>query len=316
MDVSVAKYHHINPRFVLAGFADGGDLIRTIRLPARHGRTSVIDKTGGENHLYSIPSHPSGSDVFERRIGEGIESETAAIFQRVSDGEWPLPLADRDTLAEFIALQMVRGPERRRQMESAAGELLAKAAGQLGEDDFARWASDTAGRLLSEGEVNEWRSAVFNPEGFIIPQTARDHIEMMGETTGEIAAFFACRPWTLVRFNDHSLITCDAPVSLVAHQQDGPWVGVGVQNARLILYPVNRKTALIMRNPFDGRHPTDDLEALIERTREGAFDDESAGTKQEGKTVNECTAANAVSNLYHHPDDARFVPEKFRERDV
>ncbi|MDO9397723.1 MAG: DUF4238 domain-containing protein, partial [Herbiconiux sp.] len=142
----------------------------------------------------------------------------------------------------------------------------------------------------------------------------RDHIEMMGETTGEVAGFLGYRPWTLVRFTGRSLITCDAPVSLVAHKQAGPWMGVGVQNARLVLYPMTREIALVMRNPFDGRHPTGDLEAFNETTRAGALDDESLGAALEERLINECTAANAVNNIYHHPDDAQFVPSGYREK--
>lgn len=313
--MSVAKYHHINPQFVLRGFADENERIRTIRLPERKGRISLVEKTGGENHLNSIPGHPSGSDVFERRLGEGIESETALLFERVDEGDWPLPRTDRDTLAEFIALQMLRGPERRRQMESAAGGLFSKAAGQLGREKFGELASDIVGRPLSGADVDEMWSAVTDPGGFRLPQTARDHIELMGEATGEIAGFLACRPWTLVRFTDRALITSDAPVSLVAHEQAGPWMGVGVRDARLVLYPMTRRIGLVMRNPFDGRYSIDDdLGALIENTRSGFLDDRSFGTTEIERTMNACTAAHAESNIYHHPDDSQFVPFDFREK--
>jgi hypothetical protein len=312
--MSVAKYHHINPRFVLSGFADANERIRTIRLPDRKGRTSVIERTGGENHLNSIPGHPSGADVFERALGAGIETDVANLFGRIREGEWPLPEPDRDTLAEFVALQMLRGPERRRQMESAAGELFSKAAGQLGREDFGRYASDTVGRELSEAEIDEMWALVTSPDGFTIPQTASDHIEMMGEATGEVAGFLAYRPWTLVYFGDDlSLITSDSPVSLVAHEQTGPWMGVGVRDARLVVYPVTRRLGLVMRNPFDGRNPTDDFSDMNEKARSGALDDREPGTAEIARLINACTAAHAVNNVYHHPDDAQFVPAEFQE---
>ncbi len=311
--MNVAKYHHINPQFVLRRFATVDERIRVIRLPGRTGYSSLVENTGGENHLYSIPEHPSGADVFEKALGAGIEGETSAIFDRVGEGEWPLPQDARDTLAEFVALQMLRGPERRRQMESAAGDILSKAAGQLSRDDFARWASDTAGRALTEEEVEERRASVFSPDGLTLPQTARDHIEMMGETTGEVAGFLASRPWTLVPFTDRSLITSDAPVSLVAHKQSGSGLGVGVRTARLVLYPMSRSIGLVMRDPFDGRNPTDDLSNLVEKARSGVLDDRSPGTADIERSMNARTAAHAASNIYHHPDDAEFVPSDYRE---
>ncbi|MEX1077798.1 MAG: DUF4238 domain-containing protein [Homoserinimonas sp.] len=312
--MNVAKYHHINPQFVLRGFADEGERIRTVRLPERKGRTSLVEKTGGENHLNSIPGHPNGSDVFEKGLGAGIESETARLFERVVGGEWPLPRGDRDTLAEFIALQMLRGPEQRRRMDSAAAELLSKAAGQLGREDFARWASDTMGRALSDAEVEDRWSVVTQPGSFAIAYTARDHIDMMGEATGEVAGFLAYRPWTLIQFTDRSLITCDAPVSLVAYEQSGPWMGVGVRNARLVVYPMTRRIGLVMRNPFDGRNPTDDLSDMTEKARLGVLDDRSPGTGDIEKAMNASTAAHAVNNIYHHPDDTQFVPSAYREQ--
>lgn len=314
--MSVAKSHHINPRFVLRRFADENERIRTIRLPERKGRTSLVDRTGAENHLYSIPGHPSGSDVFEKALGAGIEAETARLFERVVGGEWPLPKEDRDTLAEFIALQMLRGPEQRRRMESAAGELISKAAGQLGREEFARWASDAEGRTLSDEEVEERWSVVTQPGGFSVSYTARDHIDMMGEVTGEVAGFLAYRPWTLVQFNDRALVTCDAPVSLVAHEQSGPWKGVGVRDARLVLYPMTRRIGLVMRNPFDGRHSIDDLSELTEKARSGVLDDRSPGTAATGKAMNSYTVAHAVSNIYHHPEDTQYVPAAYREQAV
>ncbi|KXC05562.1 hypothetical protein MhomT_10060 [Microbacterium hominis] len=252
--------------------------------------------------------------MFEKRLGEGIESETALLFERVDGGEWPLPEPDRDTLAEFIALQMLRGPERRRQMESLAGELFSRAAGQLGRAKFGEMVSDVAGRALSEADVEALWSTVTEPGGFRLPQTAREHIELMSEATGDIAGFLAYRPWTLVRFTDRALITSDAPVSLVPHEQPGAWMGVGVRDARLVLYPMTRRIGLVMRNPFDGRYPTNDLGALTDNTRSGLLDDRSFGTAEIEKKINACTAAYAVSNIYHHLEDSQFVPSNFREK--
>ncbi|UAJ78033.1 DUF4238 domain-containing protein [Leifsonia sp. ZF2019] len=312
--MSVAKYHHINPRFVLQGFADEGGRIKTVRLPERSSFISLVENTGGENHLNSLPGHPNGSDVFEKALGSGIEAETAELFERVVGGEWPLPKEDRDTLAEFLALQMLRGPEQRRLMQSTAAELFSTAAGQLGREDFARWASDTAGRPLSTAEIDEAWALVLEPDGFALSYTARDHIELMGELTSPVAGFLATRPWTLVHFAEPGLITSDAPVSLVAHEQFGAAMGVGVATARLVLYPMTRTIGLVMRNPLDGRYSTHDLDGLIATSRSGALDDRSSGTQAMRKEFNVRTAANSVRNLYHHPDDSRSVPPAYREK--
>lgn len=310
--MNTAKLHHFNPQFVLRGFADDDERITTIRLPERKARTSRVRRTGAENHLYSIPDHPSGLDVFEKGLGAGIETDTADIFTRVEGGEWPLPSDARDILAEFIALQVLRGPEQRRRMESAAAGLFLKAAGQLGKERLASWASDALGRQVSEAEMDELWGIIMKADGVPISYTARDHIEMMGEVTEPIAAIIAARPWTLVRFTQLALITCDAPVTLVPHEESGPFMGVGLATARFVLYPMSRRTGLIMRDPLDGSDPEDDLDGLIQRARSGAQDDESVGTAAVEKMMNERTAAHAVNNIYHHPDDPLFVPQAYR----
>lgn len=308
-----AKLHHINPQFVLRCFADENERITTIRLPERKSRTSHVRGTGAENHLYSIPNHPHGSDVFEKALGAGIETETARIFERVGRGEWPLLQGDRDTLAEFIALQLVRGPEQRRLMESTASRLVKSTISHLGMDGMRRWASDAAWRTITDEEATELLKLVTDHDGVLLPHTARDHIDMMGQVVGPVAGFIAARPWTLARFTQRSLLTSDSPVSLVAYERSGPWMGVGVSNARLVLYPMTRRIGMIMHDPLENIGSDDDLIGLIARVRSGALDDDVAGTAYVEKLMNEYTAAHAVNNIYHHPDDVRFVPAEYRE---
>lgn len=198
--MTVSKLHHFNPQFVLRCFADENGRITTIRQPERRSRTSRVRETGAENHLYSMPGHPHGSDVFEKALGAGIETETALLFERVVKGEWPLPQLDRNTLAEFIALQIIRGPEQRRLMESTASRLVKSAVAHLGMDGMTRWASDTAGQPITDEEAEELLKLVTEDDGVVIPYTARDRIDMMGQVTEPVAGFIAARPWTLVRF--------------------------------------------------------------------------------------------------------------------
>ena len=175
--MTVSKLHHFNPQFVLRCFADENGRITTIRQPERRSRTSRVRETGAENHLYSMPGHPHGSDVFEKALGAGIETETALLFERVVKGEWPLPQLDRNTLAEFIALQIIRGPEQRRLMESTASRLVKSAVAHLGMDGMTRWASDTAGQPITDEEAEELLKLVTEDDGVVIPYTARDRIE-------------------------------------------------------------------------------------------------------------------------------------------
>ncbi|WP_010202146.1 DUF4238 domain-containing protein [Salinibacterium sp. PAMC 21357] len=311
--MNTAKLHHFNPQFVLRGFADGNQRITTIRLPERKARTTRVRETAAENHLYSLPGHPSGADIFEKALGAGIEADVADIFARIEGGEWPLSRDPRDTLAEFIALQVLRGPEQRQRMESASSDLFLRAAGQLGRDGLTRFASDAAGREVSEAEVDELWNTVATPDGAQITYLPRDHIEMMGEVTESIAAAIAARPWKLIRFSRRALVTCDAPVTPVPYDTEGPFIGNGIATARFVLYPISRRMGLVMSHALDRNDAGDDLNELSNRARSGSLDNESAGTTAVEKLMNEHTAAHAIRNIYHHPDDPLSVPEAYRE---
>ena len=80
-------------------------------------------------NFYSIAGHEDGPDVFEKLLSS-IEGEASRVFGHIADGTWPLEQEDRWTLAHFIALQAVRGPEQRRNMEHLAAQM-ARGCGAL-----------------------------------------------------------------------------------------------------------------------------------------------------------------------------------------
>jgi len=160
--------------------------------------------------------------------------------------------------------------------------------------------------------VDELWGSIMNADGAPISYTPRDHIEMMGEVTEPIAAILAARPWTLVRFRQRALITCDAPVTPVPYEECDPFMGVGLATARFVLYPMSSRTGLVMRDPLIGSGPNDDLDVMTKETRSGARDDELVEKPAIKELMNERVAEHAVNNIYHHPDDSLFVPQAFR----
>ena len=109
--MSVAKRHHTVPQFYLRGFADG-ERIATVRMPGDQPFVQSVRKAASEMNFYSIAGHEDGPDVFEKLLSS-IEGEASRVFGHIADGTWPLEQEDRWTLAHFIALQAVRGPEQR-----------------------------------------------------------------------------------------------------------------------------------------------------------------------------------------------------------
>ncbi|WP_166788865.1 DUF4238 domain-containing protein [Cryobacterium sp. TMT4-31] len=115
------------------------------------------------------------------------------------------------------------------------------------------------------------------------------------------------RPWDLVRFTTRSLITSDSPVSSIKPADFDPerWSGAPFDVATEVLFPISRKLGLRMRDKnlvssIDGR-----LRAEL-----GHFDRMEPGTVNVEKHFNRSTAETATAFLYHHPNDARFVPSE------
>lgn len=206
-----AKRHHHVPQFYLRGFADG-EQITTVRLPGDRRYTNSVRKTAAENGFYAVPGHEEGPDVFEKILG-GAEGEAAEVFAKVEAGVWPLALDDRATLASFIALQVARGPEQRRNMQHLQAQVARLEVGAVGKAGVKRWAKRKLGMDLDDAAAElVWEQAT-RPEGPPLKVSALAHIRQIGEMVNGLLPYIAGRPWSLVRFDKrahHVRHTCRA----------------------------------------------------------------------------------------------------------
>ena len=303
---NTAKRHHTVPQFYLQGFARD-DQIGTVRLPGDLRFLQAVRKAASETHFYSIEGHPEGPDVIEKSLGV-IEGVAASVFEEIKSGSWPLGAESRMTLAFFVALQSLRGPEQRRNLEYISAQMARMEIGYGGRESVKGWVEKKTGRLINDQQAQEvWEQAT-RPEGPPIKVHAAVHIRHMAEMAQQILPYFAGRPWTLIRFNRRSLITSDTPVGLVPHQDAERWSGVGYMTAWGITYPLTRKLGLLMSDPTPliGLIP-------VEKTFTGAADGIDLGSTQLEKFINRFTALSASHAIFHHPDDEQFVPTDLHE---
>ena len=308
-----AKRHHHVPAFYLRGFADERDTITTVRLGGAEPFTTKVQNTAAENGFYAVPGHQEGPDVFERLLSS-VEGDAAAVFRKLEAGTWPLEVEDRATLTSFIALQVTRGPEQRRNMQQMKARLAQIEVSIVGKDGLKDWAKKRSGVELDDTAAKlVWEQAM-RPEGPPVKVSALDHIQQMAELVEALVPYIAGRPWTLVSFDSRSLITSDTPVVLIPYaEQDEDESfprGIGFMNAWGITYPVTRKLGLLMSDPM----VLADSVSLADVAR-GMFDHAQLGTAQYERFFNLNTATNASLSLFHHPDDARFVPDELPDPD-
>lgn len=300
--MSVAKRHHTVPQFYLRGFSEA-DQVGTVRLPGDRRFLQSVRKAASETGFYNIENHPDGTDAFEK-ILSGIEGQAAAVVLKIDQGIWPLEQPDRDCLAYYVALQAVRGPEQRRNMEFIAAQFARLEVGHGGRANVANWVRANYGVSIDDEQAEEmWKQAT-QPGGPPIRIRPEAHIEQMGHLVDELFPYLAGRPWTLVRFVRRSLVTSDTPVGLVPHPDDEPWSGVGFMTAWAITLPLTRKLGLLMSDPM----PVIEAGVKVEVTRAGKLDRAQTGTVKLERMFNDVTIRSASQWLYHHPDDASVVP--------
>lgn len=298
----VAKRHHTLPQFYLRGFAKG-ELLTTVRLPGTHRFLQVVRKAASEINFYALAGHEDGPDAFEK-ILSSIEGDAAGVLDSIIAGTWPLPPADRMALAYFIAVQAVRGPEQRRNMEYILAQSTRLEVGYGGRAGVKGWVERNHGVSISDKQAEVLWEQATQPEGPPIRVAAIAHIEQIATMSEQLVKYISGRPWSLVRFEKRSLVTCDAPVGLVRHADDKePWLGVGYMTAWGITFPLTRKLGLLMSDPMIFAD-----EVPVEKVRDGNLDISQLGTMALERLFNEHTVMGASEWLYHHPDDERFIP--------
>lgn len=299
--MSVAKRHHTLPQFYLRNFAEG-DQVATIRLPGEHRFTQSVRRAGSETNFYKVDGHEDGPDAFEKVLST-IEGDASSVFASILRGTWPLSPEHRLTLAGFIALQAVRGPDQRRNMAHVAAQVARLEIGYGGREKVKDWVQRKRGATISDEQAEVvWEQAT-QPDGPPIRMAPIAHIQQMVKAADALLPYIAGRPWSLVRFDKRSLITCDTPVGLVPHPEDEPWEGVGFMTAWGITFPLTRKFGILMSDPmvFAGKVP-------VETVHAGRMDHAQLGTTALERFFNGNTVANAGEWLYHHPHDGGFVP--------
>jgi hypothetical protein len=266
------KRHHVVPQFYLRGFAQD-DKLATVRLSDGKRFSSVVKKAASETHFYRlVDDYENGPLALEHALGS-VEDDASEIFRRIHSGVWPLKFEERQVLSFFIGAQLLRGPRYR-------NALLASGASGTNFDGSAMTAVDMHAHQIAT-LAEEWMPHLMD------------------------------RPWDLVRFAEHSLITSDSPVSSIRpfDYDAKSWAGSPFAVAEEIIYPVTRKIGLLMndKNLLSGV----DRQLLV---RLGAFDRDIPGSDSLEKRFNSATAATATTFLYHHPQDVTFVPSEVPAR--
>lgn len=236
MKYSVVKKAHIVPRCLLKSFAIDGHVEIAVDEELLSGTVSIEDAA---TRRYFYRRHrPDGSPIDDGEWSLSlIEDEAAPLLASLSEIWDELDLEGKAKLAEFFAVQFVRGPRWK-----------------------AWWKEQT------RAAVDKWRRA---PEpmlhnGLWIPMTQRtvnefeDHAltntqwltRMLG-ISKKVMGIFGSMKWTLLEFeepclalSDHPVI--DWPIDAEYRRPESSRVGVGALNFLEVRIPVAPSLAILM----------------------------------------------------------------------
>lgn len=303
----MAPYHHIVPRFYLAQFAEVSDIQR-VELQYGNGYKKSVKKVGGMEGFYSVPE-AEDPEIFERELFGAIEAKAAPIFKKIiNEDYWPLNPEDRAIVANFLAIQFLRGNDRRTEqteMKTSLGRLQTAANGPDALRDQLKELTSKEGVTLDFDEV--WNQRV-GPDAKV-EATAADHMKQLVKELPEAIGYFAGRPWVLVPFTRKHLLTCDTPISLAPHPNHPPFMGVGLANAYRIVFPISRQFGLLMTVKDEDHAVSPTLHESTAKIWAGDADATVPGTAALANNFNTLAIANARTNIFHHPDDGHLVPD-------
>lgn len=313
---SIAKLHHYVPQAYLRGFASNQERVRVIPLDrSRRPYTPSVKNVAAQNHFYTVGEFEQ-PDAFEKALSK-VEGQALRIIKGFVDGEFPPSEENRFAFAHYMALQSVRGPDARRTTEHLRASMVRLEVGAGGRENVGAWVRNSLGfDPTPEQEAQIWDEAT-QPGGPPIEFSNLAHIQNAVETALELTPYLVNRPWTLVRFDRRSLITSDAPVSLLRRPDDEPWAGVGFATAWGVTFPLTRKLGLLMSDPMALLEGVEADDTRIQKLRAtvlaGQVDQIQPGTTMMEKLFNQQTAKSAREYVFHHPEDERFVPADLPE---
>jgi hypothetical protein len=262
-----------------------------------------------QKDFYTLDSEdPALAATFEQRLGQTESRAGKALSEILDKGKWPLGHEERAALAEFFAVQALRGPSHRRHTEQFTSLMWRMNIQLQGREGIVTHARSLFGRIITEEEADLiWARATSSNEPVMRVQ-ALEHMDQLDRLVPKTRPYFLGRPWWLVRYPNSNLFTCDAPVGLIPHRDTPREMGVGPANAWGIAIPIARDTGLVMVDP----RPLMKMTAP-EAVEAGIFDTEMTPEQVPARLFHHTVICNTRRWIFHHPNDGELIGEDLPE---
>lgn len=229
----LARQSHIVPKFFLRRFrgADGQILVFD-KQAATEIRRSPKSLTRRDFYMLTTPDGRE-SDVVERLLSSKVESPAPEALRRIDAGHFPPTPQDRERLAYFMGMQLVRGPEFRAMVDRLAEEQRAGKVAPLHPELGAKLL-EAVSEAAAEEALRRARSQEFQ-------------IVSMIEMAPKVAAVLFRLHWILL--SGDGFLTADMPIAMWDRATRRAGTDIGVATADEILMPISPSETLLLVPP-------------------------------------------------------------------
>lgn len=204
------KDSHVVPRMYLKGWTDDKNLacVHPVKPPpGAPGHVKPKPRRIGVGGIavrefFYARTRPGQTDLFhdvEASLGKAEKAATDLV-RRVRD-RWPLTQDDKAALAEFVALQSVRGPAEFERLNKLGRELI---------DEFVARTDHETGPGVIDGRLTEESVAAH----YALVEDKTRQLLRMHRYQKVGAVMIGSMHWTLIEFDEPELVTSDHPVHL------------------------------------------------------------------------------------------------------
>lgn len=285
---SEPRRHHLVPKFYLAQWGRAEEAGRVWWLMIEAGREvsvspadAMVDRDFYRDARLASPAAWEGF-IAEREGGFAAHVKRLGTLE-IGDPLWPRVTDNRDrvSIADFVALQMLRGRDFREAYASARNSDAGSLIDANGTTDDTRWLWDRWGIGVRHQPVRVGER-LDPPSG----RHATDHLEGIATTWPAVFTEINQRPWRIFVFPSMQLWTSDRPVVYLAEGL-AEVVRAEFSFRRQLYVPISPRVALITVSPRDWNEET--RQSIVM----GGFDGVARGNSEIASQLNQHLARAA-----------------------
>jgi hypothetical protein len=288
----MAERHHYLPRFYLQGFADARKKIRMYR--SRLGLkpvTTSITNAAVETGFYAVEGDDVDSSELERHLSQ-IEHQASTLLRSLIRGG-RLSIDERMMFAAFLGFQIMRTPESRLESE-VMFDRMEKVFYEKMTPEWARERLASTSLGPTDENVKLVMDIAQNPNAYRFYAPRNEDLRIMYNISMGLADALFQKAWLIAQSPGPAFITSDHCIVAYSAPTTPPRLtGIGVEDAELVAFPLDRHHALLMRQP-------------------GGQEGKAVVHREDVGTVNSLMAAYSHRLIFQHPSDPlidRLLPK-------